>query len=382
MRSVGIVPKRGLLGSGVARAVIAGCLTCAPTISGSNPVAEDLDLGAYDIRAKPEPGPVTQFQPIKSLPPISFELPFDWGMDPYEDRTWRFRLHTLRLLDSALVAGDFDYARDVFLDWQRWHENCWWSWPLCFERAADQSWDDMATGIRASRLAYVLRATGWQDERLIELAEQHALKLRDHAFIADNHNHAIFQLHGLASLCSGEALHACRGARPFIQGELQALLKGQFTAAGVHRENSPEYHFFVTDHLSRLAPLLRPFSPDLDAVLARAKEVEKWLVFPDQTLAQIGDSNLELRSRWRRQLALPSGEARCRNVRSYSEARDCYLIKHFEDAGYVIVRSDWAMPAERASMLFLQGGFFNRTASRRRRLDLRVVRAWSQDPVR
>jgi hypothetical protein len=36
-------------------------------------------------------------------------------------------------------------------------------------------------------------------------------------------------------------------------------------------------------------------------------------------------------------------------------------LRHLRDAGYVIVRSDWAIPAKDASMLFIQGGFFNRS---------------------
>ena len=203
-------------------------------------LAASLDPAAYGITAEPKPGPVQEYQPIKSLPPVPFRLPFDWGMDPYDDQNWRFQLHTLRkIVDNALVARDFEHARDVFLDWQRWHENCWWTWPLCFERGTDQSWDDMATGIRASRLAYLLRSTGWQDERLVALAEQHAAKLQEPTFFAGNHNHALFQLHGLAALCLDHKLSACRGAEAFLARETGALLRGQFTEAGMHRENSP-----------------------------------------------------------------------------------------------------------------------------------------------
>ena len=89
-----MVAERGILKSGLAGAIIAGCSVLTGTIGGSDLLAEDLDLSAYDVRAKPKPGPVQEFQPIKSLPPVPFELPFDWGMDPYDDRTWRFRLHT------------------------------------------------------------------------------------------------------------------------------------------------------------------------------------------------------------------------------------------------------------------------------------------------
>jgi hypothetical protein len=342
-------------------AFAAACIAFVGSWPTGNALAAPLDAEAYGITASPKPGPVTNFQPIRSFPAIPFELPFDWGADPYKDEAWRFRLHTLRnFVDKALAADDFDYAREVFLDWQRWHENCWWVWPFCFEGATDQSWDDMATGIRASRLAYLLRSTNWQDQRLIELAEKHAEKLRNPAFVADT-NHALFQLHGLAALCLDQKLQACRGAGPYIEQELHALLDGQFTPAGMHRENSPEYHFFVVDNLTRMAPMLRAFSPELDAVLARANDLMKWLVYPDQTLVLLGDTGPKISPRWRRGLVIPEGNPDCRRVRSYAGSADCYLIKHFEDAGYVIVRSDWAIPRQDASMLFVQSGFFNAT---------------------
>jgi hypothetical protein len=37
------------------------------------------------------------------------------------------------------------------------------------------------------------------------------------------------------------------------------------------------------------------------------------------------------------------------------------MLRHFRDVGYVIVRSDWAIPSDEASMIFIQGGFFNTT---------------------
>lgn len=344
------------------RSILAAAwLTLVWSLSAANCLAGPLDPKDYGITARPEPGPVMELQPDQGLPPIPFGLPFDWGMDPYNDRTWRFRLHTVRMVDKALAAGDFDFPREVFLDWQRWHENCWWTWPLCLGRTTDQSWDDMATGIRASRLAYLLRSTDWQDERLVELAEQHAAKLQEPEFFAGNHNHALFQLQGLAALCLDHKLSACAGADTFIERGLEVVLHGQFTAAGMHVENSPEYHFFAAEHLSRMAPLLERFAPDYAAILQQAESNYKWLVHPDLTLVQLGDSNAELNARWRRKLNIPEGEPACRDVRSYRQSPDCYLIKHFEDAGYVIVRSDWAIPSDNASMLFVQGGFFNDT---------------------
>lgn len=90
--------------------------------------AEPLDIEAYDITAKPRPGPVEEFRPIKALPPVPFELPFDWGMDPFDDQSWQNTLHKLRpLVDSALAAGDFRYARGVqgLAAMARWPRGSW-----------------------------------------------------------------------------------------------------------------------------------------------------------------------------------------------------------------------------------------------------------------
>jgi Heparinase II/III-like protein/Heparinase II/III N-terminus len=312
-----------------------------------NAFAGHLDIEAYDIAKAAKPGPVEEFQPIKSLPPVHFQLPFDWGMDPFDDLSWQNSLHKLRhLLDAALAAGDFPYARAVFRDWQLWHNG----------REARSSWGDAVTGARAARLAYLLHSTGWRDRRLIRLAERHAAKLQDPDFLSTT-NHAIAQLHGLAALCLDDELRSCRGAQTFLERQLHVLLRHQFARSGVHRENSPGYHFYALDHLSRMAPILNKYSADFAQTITRAEKLTRWLVHPDLTTVAMSDSKSVLRPN----LQFPPGDASCDGIQSYSEAPTCYMLRHFRDVGYVIVRSDWAIPSDEASMLFIQGGFFNTT---------------------
>jgi hypothetical protein len=311
-------------------------------------VAGHLDIEAYGITAPARPGPVETFQPVPSLPAVPFELPFDWGMDPFDDLTWLDLLHKLRLLvDGALAAGDFSYARAVFRDWQRWHED---------GRATRYSWGDAVTGTRAARLAYLLHATGWRDRSLIQLAEQHAAKLQDPAFLSMT-NHAIAQLHGLAALCLDGELRSCRGAETFLERQLDVLFRHQFARSGVHRENSPGYHFYALENLSRMAPILNEHSPYLADTLTHAARQTRWLVHPDLTTVAMSDSSPKLQP----DLTLPSGNPGCDGIQTYSEAPTCYMLRHFRDVGYVIIRSDWAIPSDEASMLFVQGGFFNPT---------------------
>jgi hypothetical protein len=313
----------------------------------SDSLADHLDPAAYDITAAPEPGPVTEFQPIDSLPPVPFQLPFDWGMDPFGDASWQSLLHKLRsLVDGALAAGDFPYARAVFRDWQRWHD----------DRETRRSWGNAITGARAARLAYLLHSTGWRDRSLVESAEQHVVKLRDPDLLSVT-NHGIAQLHGLAALCPDGTLRSCRGVETLLQRQLRILLRHQFARSGVHRENSPAYHFYSLSHLSAMSPILAEYSPELTETLRRAEKQKKWLVQPDLTTVQLGDSDPTLRS----DVKIPLGSPHCEHVFSYSEDPSCYLLRHFEEVGYIVVRSDWATSVEDASMMFVQGGFFNRT---------------------
>jgi hypothetical protein len=167
----------------------------------------------------------------------------------------------------------------------------------------------------------------------------------------------LFQLHGLAALCLDPRLRACDGVDGFIERELDAVLENQFAESGIHRENSPGYHFFIAEVLATVTPLIEEFVPDLGAVIQRAENMKPWLVHPDKTTVLLGDST----GTRRKHVIFPAGNPLCRGIRSYREAPDCYLAQRFDDVGYVIIRSDWAIPARNASMLFVRGGFFERT---------------------
>jgi hypothetical protein len=234
--------------------------------------------------------------------------------------------------------------REVFRDWQRWHDG----------REARGSWGDAVTGARAARLAYLLHATDWRDRSLIELAEQHAAKLKDSDFFSTT-NHGIAQLHGLAALCLDGELRSCRGAKAFLERQLDVLLRHQFAKSGVHRENPPGYHFYALDHLSNMTPILSKYHSEFEEILRRAGERMKWLVHPDLSIVALGDSRPMLR----RDVRFPLGNPECGGIQSYSEASACYMLRHFKDVGYVVGRSDWAIPSEEASMIFIRGGFFN-----------------------
>jgi hypothetical protein len=106
-----------------------------------------------------------------------------------------------------------------------------------------------------------------------------------------------------------------------------------------------------------MTPILGRYSRDYRKILARARGQTKWLVHPDLTTVALGDSEASRRP----EVRLPPSDPSCNGVQTYREAPACYLLRHFDDVGYAIVRSDWAIPRDEASMLFVQGGFFNHT---------------------
>jgi Heparinase II/III N-terminus len=193
------------------------------------------------------------FRPRADVSPFPLKLPLDWAADPFGDRNWQFQLHAWRMIDPIIY--EYFETREVhflqeattyMLDWWRFHED---------DGAATRfSWYDMATGIRAMRLAMMidlLRAKRLvvdpaSVDDLLAMAESHIARLREPDFI-NRGNHGIFQIHGLRLLCAiTELKEVCDSEEDYSNGMMLELLNHQFTAEGVHKEDSPTYHFFAT----------------------------------------------------------------------------------------------------------------------------------------
>ena len=102
---------------------------------------------------------------------------------------------------------------EIALDWHRFHVE--------EGRTSAFQWYDHSTGLRASRLAFLLdlilsnqlEVSESNLARLMTLADLHAEKLRDSTFLSSD-NHGLFQLVGLDALCSVVSWRdACQGAR-------------------------------------------------------------------------------------------------------------------------------------------------------------------------
>lgn len=260
------------------------------------------------------------------------------------------------MLDPLLGAweqtGNTKYLDDtlrIVFDWYEYH--------LIREQKSDYEWYDMAVGLRAMKLAYVFQRAFEGDvqlddagkEKLIHLAWLHAQSLMDKRLLSKG-NHGLFQLHGLLALCNAvPSIETCSGAQDFVGAEMQDLLLRQFSAEGVHLESAPEYHFFVYNTVKRFMDTgwYEQFGL-IRELMERVEQNRVWMVHPDKTIVTVGDSEPKPVS-----IEWPGSSDSCRSSKA-----SCYLLRSFQESGYTIVRSDWAVPAQKASMLFFVGMFF------------------------
>ena len=299
-----------------------------PNWSGPVPKVTELSLGR-------KPDSPWVFRPRNDLPGWDFSLPLDWSVDAFEDRSWQHHLHSWRTMEFWLheyrLDGDVTQLRvpiEIALDWHRFHVE--------EGRTSAFQWYDHSTGLRASRLAFLLdfilsdrlEVSDADLARLMTLADLHAEKLMEPAFLSPG-NHGLFQLVGLDALCSVVGWRdACQGARSYARGAFVKLVKSWFSDEGVHIENSPTYHGWVTRQIRKLGAVERFQQPDVHEILERADAISPWLTYPDGRWFPVGDSHGD-----GLQLTGPV-EPNC-----LPDGAGCWAIRDFTKSGYALVRS-------------------------------------------
>lgn len=283
--------------------------------------------------------------------------PIDWLQDPHGSRSWRYELHTLTWLKEALArhaaGGDVEtlaVAREAAVDWARAHLRS-------DSEPSEFAWYDMAVGLRAPYLAYVLRACLAEEmlddrdaELLLEAAERHGAELATGSNYAAANNHGLFQDEGLyllARLLPG--LPAAEAWRELAVTRLRATLAATVSLAdGAHLEHSPAYQIAIVDLVARLAANVADL-PELGQLLERMRRTAAWQTTPAGRLAQLGDTDDLPAPRWARDAAaglrgmrfLPeAGQAFVRAGDSYLAVTAAYhgaAHKHADDTGFLLI---------------------------------------------
>ena len=310
--------------------------------SGPAPKVTELSLGT-------NPASPWVFRPRNDLPDWDFSLPLDWSVDAFEDRSWQHHLHSWRTMEFWLheyrLDGDVTQLRvpiEIALDWHRFHVE--------EGRTSAFQWYDHSTGLRASRLAFLLdfilsdrlEVSDADLARLMTLADLHAEKLMEPAFLSPG-NHGLFQLVGLDALCSVVGWRdACQGARSYAKEAFVKLVKSWFSDEGVHLESSPLYHDWVIRKIRELGAVERFQQPGVQGMLERADAISPWLTYPDGRWVPVGDSHgvgPQLTGPVKPD-CLPDGAG-------------CWAVRDFTKSGYALVRSLPEAADGESNMLFV-----------------------------
>lgn len=289
------------------------------------------------------------FRPRKDVPPWPIVLPVAWDVDPFDDRNWQFQLHAWRLIDPILLkyrdTHDKKYLQEsieIINDWYQYH--------YIIQKESKYQWYDMAAGIRAMKLAWLwneinfeIHSEGEELKHIFhELMELHVLKLMEESFLSEG-NHAYFQLVGLRLLCKANPdINLCAEETEYNNDKMKGLLSRQFTVEGVHRENSPGYHIFAIRTLQKL-DIPNLYDSEISDLIKRAERITPWLVYPDATVARIGDS---------------AGKFKYANIPDadiYTINGNQVIIGNYIDSGYFSLRTPFNLKRKKATQIFITG---------------------------
>jgi len=301
------------------------------------------------------------------------QAPIDWAADPYHDRSWRFSLNAWLPLGDVLVAhattGNSTYLRfavELACDWLRQNPVTGGSNPF--------AWYDMAVGLRALQLAYLVDAAArdatTDPETLSTLlagAWVHGWQLAQPRNFNAYTNHGIYQAAGLLAL--GRSLPELRDADEWerIGAErLRLMFKKSYSSDGVHLEHSPGYHSQMTRLLIAITESGLSSDPELLAIRGRAERALAWMIAPDGSMPAVGDTDATVlqSAQIGASLSTVDPELAFGVTRGAVGSPPGESFRVFPEGGYAIFRDSWKSRGTewaQGSYLMFAGGFHSRT---------------------
>ncbi|WP_434080274.1 heparinase II/III domain-containing protein [Sanguibacter sp. Z1732] len=233
---------------------------------------------------------------LGSLEPVKIDVPFDWVNACRENRSQAFHLHAWDFMAPFLESWSTHRDRDS-LNW-------------CLDRAADwaalfndgrshgtMAWYDMAIGLRAPRLAYLVQEGVHENadadllDRLSQAVVLHQRAIHAPGAFNPATNHGFYTAVGQLSFSS--RLAGLPGMNIiYDQGRkrLRLVVAKQFASDGGHLEHSPDYHRMLLSSFLRAMDDGLLTDPEVLSRVRKAEEVMGWFIQPDRSIVQIGDS--------------------------------------------------------------------------------------------
>ncbi|MGE6408626.1 MULTISPECIES: heparinase II/III domain-containing protein [unclassified Psychrobacter] len=292
---------------------------------------------------------------IGNYPAVKVDRSIDWQLYDEDQRSWNFHIHSWDMVEALLTAYNKDSFKlflrptvQIALDWVQHHTID--AKPIVSDKISKFAWYDMAAGLRAYRLAFIIDAA--DREGLLTkkescllwdglLAHDDYLKSDDN--IAFHTNHGYYQAAGQIAMGRRFAQTQENMATALEQGieRFKIMLDTQFTQEGVHREHSPDYHRMVYE---TLVGVINAELIDDESIIAFTKNIEKalsWFIYPNRRIVNFGDSDSRdvtstvniAKLKWQTSpmhFVTTNGEFGSLNDKT---------LKVFKEAGYFIVRN-------------------------------------------
>ena len=236
---------------------------------------------------------------------VSLPETLEWNENPLNNRSWEWNHQQLTAIDFLMAAyfkaGDSRFLRrsvELVESWARSSLD-----PANYP--SDFSWDDHATALRLERLLYLFEIIRKSDqienqqlESILYLIYVHMQILSEDDFFNKFTNHGFSQAAALysASVAIPE-LSGAQNLKELAINRLESEIDFMFTKEGVHVENSPAYHYWMTSALEELREIfIHHQDTDLvfqiEAIIEKAINFLAYVAKPDGSLPLVGDSTL------------------------------------------------------------------------------------------
>lgn len=227
--------------------------------------------------------------------PVRVDEESDWSSLAQGDRSHGFHFHAWKFLDSVVreyqATGDSKYLE--------WAANMAESWTNRMIRSTEptMAWYDMAIALRSPRLVGLLEILVKHGgfERQVRVLFSLALAHQDAHTAGESfnprNNHGFYA--ALGQVVLGDSLTVLPGMTALkTQGteRLAVMAEQQFKSDGGHAEHSPDYHRMLLNTFQQAIDRGIIDHPNIVDRIKRAAYVLGWLVQPNGTLLQFGDS--------------------------------------------------------------------------------------------
>jgi len=234
-------------------------------------------------------------------PYIFKEGELKWSENPYEDNTWKFYFHSLRMVSYLMNAYETT-GNITYLDKAEWFIDSWIEHnPTPEEQASTSAWSDHSTANRISTFIYFWDYYRDSDIFDVDFAKRFLNILSMHGeYTANDENYTWYSNHGIYQ---DRALMQLAILFPNFEQSNEWLLtsfsrlshhiENDLTPSGVSKEHSPSYHYLVMDlfiTISHFANYYLINDEKLDFTIELMQEYLVYITKPDGTIPMVGDS--------------------------------------------------------------------------------------------